>query len=111
MRFIPPTLLVGYAVYSAFVPSISIAHSLILFSLAGLFAWNQWLLSRETPQLQTELAKMQASFDQKMAQQKEAHDKKMSELDGELQKVTMSVVRSSSSPSSKTASERKQYQF
>lgn len=103
------TLLVGYVIFTTFT-NISIAHSIILFSLAGLFAYHQFLLSRQQPKLEAEIAKLKSEMEEQIKKLKESHDKKLSELDGELSKISLSVVRSSSSPSSKSP-EAKAYKF
>ena len=107
--YISAALLVGYAVYSVF-GQITIAHSIILFSLAGLFAYNQFLLSLSTPKLEDEIAKLKSELQTQMEKQKESHDRKLSELEQEMTKISLSVVRSSSAPS-KPASDKKTYQF
>jgi hypothetical protein len=81
--YIAATLLVAYVVYSLFVP-ITIAHSMILFSLAGLAAYNQFLLSRSTPKLEDEIAKLKRELQTQMEKQKELHDKKLSELEAKF---------------------------
>jgi len=100
MKYISPALLVAQAIYLAFVPA-SIAHSIILFSLAGLFAWNQFLLSRDTPKLQTELAKLKSEFGQQMQTHKETYEQKLKDLEGEMTKVAMSHLKSPPSSSAR----------
>lgn len=103
-KHIPATLLLGQAIYLAFVP-VTIAHSIILFSLAGLFAFNQFLLSKETPRLSTELAKLQSELETQLEKQKEQHEKRLTLLEDELGRSTL---RSPSSPKEAT---KKSFQF
>lgn len=100
MRFIPPVLLVAYAAYTAFIPA-TLAHSFIIISLAALFAWNQFLLSRVTPKLEEEIAKLKSELEHQIEKQKELHDAKLASIEGEMTKLSLTAVRSSSSPSSK----------
>lgn len=108
-RHIPATLLVGQAIYLAFVP-VSIAHSIILFSLAGLFAFNQFLLSKETPSLSIELSKLQSELEKQLEKQKELHEVRLKAMEDELARVSISTIRTASSSSSKEAA-KKSFQF
>lgn len=98
MKYISPALLIAQAIYLAFVP-VSIAHSIILFSLAGLFAFNQFLLSRETPSLSTELEKLKQELEKQIQKQKEFHEARLKNIEDELSKASLTSVRSSSSSS------------
>lgn len=98
-KHIPSALLLGQAVYLAFVP-VSIAHSIILFSLAGLFAFNQFLLSRETPRLSTELEKLKQELEKQMEKQKELHELRLKSIEDEIVRASLSTVRNPSSSSS-----------
>jgi hypothetical protein len=112
MKYIAPSLLIGYAVFTVFAPQITIAHSLILFSLAGIFAYNQFLLASEQPSLNDEIAKLKSELEQQIQKQKEHSDAKLASIEGEVTKISLSVVRTSSSSSStKPAPEKKAYTF
>lgn len=93
---LPPALLLGQAIYLSFVP-VSIAHSIILFSLAGLFAFNQFLLAKETPCLSTELSKLKQELEQSMEKQKELHELRLKTVEDEVSRVAIGTVRASSS--------------
>lgn len=111
---IPAILLIGEAIYLSFVP-VNIAHSIILFSLAGLYAFNQFLLSQEQPSLSTELAKLKSELEQAMEKQKELHEKKLMQLEDDVTRMSLNTVRNTSSSSSSSAAKveaiKKQFQF
>lgn len=109
MKFISPALLIAQAVYLAFVP-ITIAHSIIVFSLAGLFAFNQFLLSQENPSLSTELAKLKSELEQRMEKQKESYEIRLKGMEDEVSRVSLASVRSPSSSSQKLDAAKK-FQF
>lgn len=108
MKYISPSLLIAQAIYLAFVP-VSIAHSIILFSLAGLFAFNQFLLSKQTPRLSTELSKLKSELEQQIQKQKESYEIRLKSVEDELSKASLTSVRSSSSSSKLDAA--KKFQF
>jgi hypothetical protein len=93
---IPSALLLGQAIYLAFVP-VTIAHSIILFSLAGLFAFNQFLLSKQTPCLSTEIGKLKRELEERMEKQKESYEVRLKLLEDEVGRASLTAVRSSSS--------------
>lgn len=109
LPYISAALLVGHALYSV-THEISLAHAIIFTSLAGLFAYNQYLLSRSTPKLEDEIAKLKSELGQEIEKQKESHEKKFSELEGEMTKLSLTAVRSPSS-STKAPDKKRQYQF
>lgn len=97
--YISATLLVAYAVYSAFVP-ITIAHSIILFSLAGLFAYNQFLIySQENTKNKETLAKSVNEFRAELEKHKEQNEIKISKLEDEVTKMSLTSIRTASSSS------------
>jgi Co/Zn/Cd efflux system component len=102
-------LLVAYLIYSAFI-QVNTSHSIILFSLAGLCGYSQWLLSKSTPNVHEEIAKLKSELEQKLEKQKELHDRKLSEIEGEMTKVSLSIVRAAPSPSS-SEKNKKPYVF
>lgn len=99
-------LLTTYAVYTAFVP-VTIAHSIILFSLAALFAYNQFLSSIQNPSVLKEVAEFKRDLEEQMKKHKELYDEKLSGVEGELGKIAMSGLKSPSSASSKSADLKK----
>ena len=99
MKFIAPVLLVAEAIYLSFVPALTIAHSIILLSLAGLFAFNQFLLSKQTPSLTTELGKLKSELEKQIEKQKESHDLRLKGVEDELSKMSMTSLKSSSASS------------
>lgn len=99
MKYISPSLLVAQAIYLAFVPT-TIAHSIIVFALAGLFAFNQYLLSQETPSLSIELEKLKKELEQQIEKQKETYDSKIKAVEDELSKAALGSLKSSSTSSS-----------
>lgn len=108
--YLSAALLVGYVIYLAFIPA-SLPHSIIFTSLAGLFAYNLFLLSRTTPQLEEEIAKLKRELVEQMEKQKELHGKKIADLEGEVGKLSLSSIKASSSPSSSKGQARKEYTF
>ncbi|MBW3545206.1 MAG: hypothetical protein KY428_06335 [Bacteroidetes bacterium] len=110
--FLSASLLTSYLVYSAFIPT-NISHSIILFSLASLFAYTQFLLSRSTPKLEDEIAKLKSEMEKQLGKQKEFIDAKVASMEGDLTKLSFTAVKSTSSSSSSKSpsSDRKTYQF
>lgn len=98
MKYIAPALLIAYAAYSATI-QITIAHSIILFSLAGLFAFNQFLLSRETPRLSTEIEKLKKDLEGQIQKQKEIQDVRIKNAEDEVSRVGLANLKSTSAPS------------
>jgi hypothetical protein len=107
-KHIPGALLLAYAVYSGFI-QINIAHSIILFSLAGLFGFHQFLSHQEkNKHSEKALEQLKQELETKLAQHEELYGKKLSKLEDELGKVSLSTIKASSSPSpSKSGSEKK----
>lgn len=110
-QHVPGALLLAYAVFTAFIP-VTIAHSIILFSLAGLFGFQQFLSHQEkNKQSENALEQFKQELEIKLAQQEELYGKKLSKLEDELGKVSLATIKSSSSPSSKSSSSDKRYIF
>jgi hypothetical protein len=99
--YLPSVLLFGYAVFSAFIP-VTIAHAIILFSLAGLFGFQTHISRLATTKLNQEaLDSLKNELDSKISAQKEFYDKKLSKLEDEMAKVQLNTLPSktvSSSP-------------
>lgn len=98
---LPAGLLVAYAIYTAFVP-VSIAHSIILLSLAALCGYQSHISRQEKNQVEQKiLEQMKNEFEAKYSALKEAHEKKLSKLEDEMSKVMLNQIPpkvSSSSP-------------
>lgn len=94
------TLLVSYVVYSTFVP-VSTAHSIILFSLAGFSAFEQYINSHKTPSIRQDVKKLRLELLKEMETQKESYEQKLAELKQEQQRFAIERANSVSA-SSKT---------
>lgn len=97
------TLLVLYAVYSTFVP-VSIAHSIILFSLAAVYGFDKHLQSTKIPSTQKLVHDLREELYKEMKQQKEIYESKLAELKQEQQRIAIERANASSSVSSKPKS-------
>lgn len=95
-KHLPAGLLVAYSVYACFIP-INLAHSIILFSLAGLFGFQQYLQHSEQPSLETELAKLKTDFETQIKSTKENYEIRLRKVEEENGKLALSLTRSSSS--------------
>jgi hypothetical protein len=98
-KHLPAGLLLSYAIYSSFT-SINIAHSIILFSLAGLFGFHQYLQHSEQPSLETEIAKLKTDLELQLKAQKENYELRLRKVEEENTKLALSLSRGSSSASS-----------
>lgn len=97
---LPSGLLFAYAVYSAFV-SVTIAHSIILFSLAALFGYQSYLSRQEKNQVEQKLLEqLKNEMEVKYSSLKEAHDKKLSKLEDEVAKMALNTLPPKAAPSS-----------
>lgn len=98
---LPSALLFAYIVYSAFVP-VTIAHSLIAFSLALLAGYQSHISRSENTKHNKEvLEQLKNDFDSKLNGVKEAHEKKLSKLEDEVAKMALNTLppkTASSSP-------------
>lgn len=90
------TLLVSYAVYSAFVP-VSIAHSIILFSLAALTGFDIYIQSHQLPSMKKMVEDVRNEMFTKLQEQKEDHEVKLQELKEEQTRQAIARANSSSS--------------
>lgn len=90
------TLLLSYAVYTCFV-QVSIAHSIILLSLAVAYSYDSFLKSIKTPSILKLMTDMQEDFNRKLKEQKESHEAKLQEVKEEQQKHHIAKINSSAS--------------
>lgn len=107
-KYFSPILLLAYCSYSAFI-SINIAHSVILFSLAGLYGFQLYLKQRhEHTSKINEFAQAKEKLEQELKQQKEYSDAKFAKFEEELSKVALTISRV---PSSKTVKQSGEFIF
>ena len=105
----PGALLLSYAVYTAFIP-ITIAHSLILFSLAGLFGYSLFIYSQQSPSIKQELLKSHEQLEQKLKLQKESFDERLKKCEDLVGGMALSNSRLNS-PSQPARVNDKKIQF
>ena len=99
-KHLPAGLLLSYAIYSSFT-SINIAHSIILFSLAGLFGYSQYLQqTKHTSKLELDLAKLKTDLEQELKSTKENYELRLKKVEEENSKLALSLSRVPSSVSS-----------
>lgn len=97
---LPSGLLLAYAIYSGFV-SVTIAHSIILFSLALLAGYQSFLSSQTTTKLNEQvLSELKQEFETKLNGTKEAYDKRLSKLEDESAKFALNTLPPKAAPSS-----------
>lgn len=77
------TLLFCYAVYTAFVP-VSIAHSIILFSLSLLTGFELYIQSHQLPSVLTRIENSRNELQKVMDKDRESFDKKLKELQEDM---------------------------
>lgn len=98
-KHLPAGLLVACLLYLPFT-TLNLAHSIILFSLAGLFGFQQYLQHSEQPSLETELAKLKTDLGQEIKSTKENYELRLKKVEEENTKLALSLTRSSSVSSS-----------
>lgn len=97
---LPAGLLLSYIVYSAFVP-VTIAHSVIILSLALLAGYQIHISRQETIKYNKEvLEQMKNEFASQLASVKEEHGKKLSKLEDETAKLALNTIPSKVAASS-----------
>lgn len=94
------TLLVLYAVYSTFVTA-SISHSIIIFSLAALVAFDQYIKSHQLPSMDKKMDELRLELLKELQSQKEIHEAKLQELKAEQTRQTIERANSGSASSKK----------
>lgn len=101
---LPSGLLLAYAVYSAFIP-VTIAHSIILLSLAALYGFHVHISRQEKHKLNTEvLRQLKMELKAEIAELKEAHEKKLSKVEDEVAKVQLNTMPNKAAASSASLS-------
>ena len=92
------TLLFAYLVYTAFV-AVSIPHSIILLSLAGLTGFELYIKVQQLPSMEKRMSDLKLELSKQM----EVYDAKLAELKQEQQRVAIERANAASSaPSKKT---------
>lgn len=102
MKFtLPGVLLLSYAVYTAFVP-VNIAHSIILFSLAALYGFENYLLSNKHPSIIQKVEELRQEFQAELVKQKEFNEERLKVVEEE--QARQAIVKANSSSASKPKS-------
>jgi len=104
-EIIPSFLLLSYVVYSAFIP-VTIAHSIILASLAGLFGYTIYLYNQKQPSMQKELVKYHEKMELEMKQQKEFYEQKLIKVENVVSGLAIANTRPTS-PASRQPQDKK----
>lgn len=94
------TLLLSYTVYTAFVP-VSIAHSIILLSLAGFTAFDQYIKSHHLPSITKRMDELRLELLKELQTQKELHEGKLQELKSEQSRQAIERANQISASSTK----------
>jgi hypothetical protein len=102
----PGAALLAYLIYSAFVP-ITIAHSLILFSLAGLFGYSLFINSLKHPSMQKQMETLHEELKARIDSEKEIHELRLKKCEDATAQLVLAGTRVSSSPSPKVNSDKK----
>lgn len=109
-KYFTPALILSYIIYLGFVP-VSIAHSIIFVSLVGLYGFQEFLTRPEKINYKQILEQMQKDFEDKLAKNKEEVNAKFTAVEGEMSKVAMQLIRSSSSAKPQSRPEEKKVLF
>jgi hypothetical protein len=95
-----PSLLLAYAIYTTFVTA-TIAHSLIILSLAILAGFSMFLSRQENTKYNEEvLRKVKEDFEAQLNGTKEVYEKKFSKLEDEVAKMALNTLPARVAPSS-----------
>jgi cell division protein FtsB len=92
------TLLFSYSVYTTFVP-VSIAHSIILFSLALLTGFDIYIQSHQLPSTAKKIADLRNEMLEQLKKDQEIYEAKLQELKEEQQRQAIARANASSSGS------------
>lgn len=104
---LPGALLLSYAVYTTFVP-ITIAHSIILLSLAGLFGYSMFINSQQSPSLKQELKNSHEQLELKLKQQEEFYAERLKRVEDLAGGLALANNRAGSvPPTAKVNSDKK----
>ena len=96
---IAPTLLISYLVYSTFITNISISHSIIITALAGLYAYDIFLVRQENSSKKS-FAQFKQEMEVSMKDYKEACNARFSRTEDEIAKVQLNQLPSKAASSS-----------
>lgn len=89
---LPLALLLAYVIYSAFIP-VTIAHSLILFSLAISACYQSYISRSETTKFNKEvLEQLKNGFENELNGTKELYEKRFSKLEDEMAKMSLNTL-------------------
>src|ERR1043165_1711375 len=91
-EILPGALLLSYAVYTAFVPA-NLAHSIILFSLAGLFGYSSYLYCQKQPSMQKELSEFKEKMEKELSQQKESYEVRLKQVEDVAAAMALSSAK------------------
>lgn len=96
-KHVPGVLLVSYLLYTPFI-TINLAHSVILFSLAGLFGFTQYLQhSQHSSKSHEEFAKLKSDLELQIKSNKENYEIRLKKTEDEVTKIALSASRNPSS--------------
>lgn len=105
-KHLPAGLLVAFLLYVPFTQT-NIAHSIILFSLAGLFGFHQYLQHSDlTSKFTTEVQKIKTDLEQEIKSNKENYELRLKKVEEENTKLALGLARAPSSPSSTTTTKK-----
>ena len=97
-KYFAPGLILAYLLYLGFVP-VTVAHSIILVSLVGLYGFQEFLTRPEKINYEQLLAQLKESLEKQLAQNKEEVNAKFTAVEGEVQKISLQIIKASSSSS------------
>lgn len=102
-KLLPSALLFSYCIYSAFIP-VTIAHSIIIASLAVLYSFHFYISRQDNIKLkQDSLDSLKNEMELKILAIKEIHEKKISKLEDDLSKLLLSTMPKTQASSSSAA--------
>jgi hypothetical protein len=103
---LPGALLLSYLVYTTFVP-ITIAHSLILLSLAGLFGYSVFVFTQQLPSKDKQLQEKFDKLELNIKLQEEIYVERLKRCEDLTGALALASNRVGSSTSPKAPSEKK----
>lgn len=95
------TLILSYVVYTTFVP-VSIAHSIILLSLAAFAGFELYIQSHQLPSTQKKIEDLRTELLKELESTKETYEEKLQALEAEQQRQAIAKVNSVSSAPKKS---------
>jgi hypothetical protein len=105
-----PALIVAYLIYLGFIPA-TLAHSIIFVSLVGFYAFQEFLTRPEKINYLEKLEQLQKDLEGKVSKNKEEVDAKFTAVEGEVSKVALQLIRSSSASSKPQGRDEKKIIF